>query len=200
MESSRSFQVIRRGQVMERINLTETMDRIKTTIDPIRDAQIRRYAAILASAQADANYLRGDFVRPVDSLRRTAFFGDIRRYRYIDGSTEISQHWGVDFGIPSGTPVYAPARGKVVLAENRISTGWTVILEHLPGMFTIYMHLSRLKVLAGQVVEANQRLGESGATGFATGPHLHWELRINCVAADPEALLGLPAGNHRFLP
>jgi murein DD-endopeptidase MepM/ murein hydrolase activator NlpD len=56
-------------------------------------------------------------------------------------------------------------------------------------VFTIYMHLSRLEVREGQTVGAGQLLGASGATGFATGPHLHWEMRIRGVACDPEALL-----------
>ncbi len=194
------FRVIKRNLKVEEIALTPTMSDIKTVEDPIKTEQIRRYAAMLASAHPEANFLEGDFASPLQSHRHTAWFGDVRRYRYPDGSVENSWHWGVDFGIPTGSPVYAPGRGQVVLAEKRISTGWTIIIEHLPGMFSIYMHMNELAVSLGQVVERGQALGKSGATGFATGPHLHWELRINNVAADPESLEGLPAGNWRWIP
>jgi murein DD-endopeptidase MepM/ murein hydrolase activator NlpD len=184
-----SFPVLPRQTRSETIALTPKMDTIKTAADPLRDAQIRRYTALLAATRPDALYFGTAFIPPVDSRRHTAYFADSRDYRYPSGYRELSHHWGVDFGVPTGTPVRAPAAGRVALAENRVSTGWTVILEHLPGVYTIYMHLNRLAVAAGQSVGQGAALGESGATGFATGPHLHWELRIAGVPADPEAWL-----------
>ena len=88
--------------------------------------------------------------------------------------------------IPTGTEIVAPASGKVMLAENRIATGWTVIIEHLPGLYTMYYHMSGLKVKEGQTVQQGDLLGPSGATGFATGPHLHWEVRLNSVIVNPD--------------
>lgn len=199
-EAGRAFQVVKRSLRVEEIVLTPAMETIKTASDPVRDEQARRYAALLASAHPDAVFLDGSFQRPVASDRYTAFFGDSRTYRYPNGAQETGYHWGIDFGVPSGTPVRAPARGRVALAENRISTGWTVVLEHLPGMYTIYMHMGKLAVAAGDLVEARQLLGSSGATGFATGPHLHWEMRIDNVAVDPEALVPAPPGSRRFMP
>ena len=196
----RSIQVIKRTLQVEEIALTPAMADIKTTADPRKAEQIRRYAAILASAHPESVFDLVDFRRPLVSQRRTALYGDKRVLRYPDGHGEASYHWGIDYGVPTGTPISAPAAGRVVLAENRITTGWTLIIEHLPGMFSIYMHLSALQVTAGQLVQRGQLLGQSGATGFATGPHLHWELRINNVAVDPEALLELPPGSRRFLP
>jgi murein DD-endopeptidase MepM/ murein hydrolase activator NlpD len=77
------------------------------------------------------------------------------------------------------------------MAEDRIVTGLTVVIEHLPGVYTIYMHLSRMAVSVGDLVERSATIGLLGATGLATGPHLHWELRVLGVASDPEAWIGI---------
>ena len=63
-----------------------------------------------------------------------------------------------------------------------------MVVEHLPGVFSMYYHLDQLSVSAGQLVEAGQALGTVGATGLATGAHLHWEVRVAGVPVDPEAL------------
>lgn len=101
----------------------------------------------------------------------TGRFGDV----YSDGSRTWT-HLGVDFGCPVGTPVYAPADGLVVEPHNDGSFGVAVALEHADGWFTLYAHLSRADVVPGMRVRAGDRLGLSGATGFVTGPHLHWQL------------------------
>ena len=75
------------------------------------------------------------------------------------------------------------------MAENRISTGWSVCVEHLPGLYSLYYHMSELKVEVGQMVDKGDLLGLSGATGLATGPHLHWEVRLNMEAISPDFML-----------
>ena len=72
------------------------------------------------------------------------------------------------------------------MAEDRISTGWSVCVEHLPGLYSLYYHMSELKVEVGQMVDTGDLLGLSGATGLATGPHLHWEVRLNMEAISPD--------------
>lgn len=94
---------------------------------------------------------------------------------YVDGARRWL-HRGVDFGVPTGTPVYAPAAGRVVEPVNDGSFGVAVALEHEDGWVTIYAHLSRAAVAPGQVVREGDLLGWSGATGMVTGPHLHWQL------------------------
>lgn len=101
----------------------------------------------------------------------TGRFGDA----YSDGSRTWT-HLGVDFGCPAGTPVWAPADGVVVQPANDGSFGTAVCLRHGDGWHTLYAHLSRAEVALGQQVRAGDRLGLSGATGFVTGPHLHWQL------------------------
>ena len=98
-------------------------------------------------------------------------------------------HNGNDYGIPEGTEVKACADGKVVMAENRISTGWSIVIEHLPGLYSLYYHLSKMDVKEGDMVKQGDLIGKSGSTGLATGPHLHWEMRLNGSAVRPEFFL-----------
>jgi murein DD-endopeptidase MepM/ murein hydrolase activator NlpD len=80
----------------------------------------------------------------------------------------------------------------VVLAQQLILTGNTVVIEHLPGLYSIYMHMSQIKVKPGDAVGQGDVIGMVGMTGFATGPHLHWEVQASGVAVDPEALTREP--------
>jgi len=76
------------------------------------------------------------------------------------------------------------------MAENRISTGFTVVIEHLPGVYSLYYHLDALLAGEGETVRTGSLIGRSGNTGLATGPHLHWEFRVNGEAADPDWFTG----------
>ena len=67
-----------------------------------------------------------------------------------------------------------------------MTTGWSVVIEHLPGLYSLYYHMSELKVKEGDIVKEGQLIGLSGATGLATGPHLHWEMRLNMAAVNPD--------------
>jgi murein DD-endopeptidase MepM/ murein hydrolase activator NlpD len=109
-------------------------------------------------------------------------FGARRTY---GSGADITAHLGEDFGAAAGTPVYAPAAGRVALAEALFVRGNAVVLDHGHGFFTGYWHLQRLDVQPGQQVVAGQKLGEVGSTGLSEGPHLHWEMRVNGVAVDP---------------
>ncbi len=104
-----------------------------------------------------------------------------------------SRHNGVDLAASTGAPVTAPAPAVVVLAEDLYYSGGTVILDHGGGLFTTYFHLSRIDVKLGDRVAAGEKLGAVGATGRATGPHLHWGARVNGARVDPLDLLQLPA-------
>jgi murein DD-endopeptidase MepM/ murein hydrolase activator NlpD len=111
--------------------------------------------------------------------------------RLFNGKTR-SRHGGVDFAAPPGAPVTAPAPARVALAEDQYFSGGTVILDHGGGLFTTYFHLSAIGVAPGDLVDAGGEIGKVGATGRATGPHLHWGARLKGARIDPMSLRKLP--------
>jgi murein DD-endopeptidase MepM/ murein hydrolase activator NlpD len=175
----------------EEIVLNQQNTNIRTLPDPQKTTESDQLWAIINRTGAEI-FAETSFTPPVSSTRRTSFYGDRRVYRYVTGKTDTAIHAGVDYGVPKGTPVIACAAGKVVLARFRISTGNSVILEHLPGVYSIYYHMDSLAVAEGNPVESGDLLGESGDTGLATGPHLHWEIRVAGENADPDTFVSRP--------
>ncbi len=124
------------------------------------------------------------FLAPIEGGAQciTSYFGTRRKFN--DGMA-WGYHAGVDFCGGEGTPIYAPAAGKVVLARSLVIRGNAVILDHGWGVFTGYWHMSKLAVEEGQDVQPGDLLGYVGGTGRVTGPHLHWELWVGGVPVDP---------------
>jgi murein DD-endopeptidase MepM/ murein hydrolase activator NlpD len=98
-------------------------------------------------------------------------------------------HSGLDISTPPGTPVACPAPGKVVLAGGGGDYGRHVVVQHANGVRSLYGHLSKVEVRAGQSVEKGQLLGLTGSTGRSTGPHLHYELRVAGKSVNPRKFL-----------
>jgi murein DD-endopeptidase MepM/ murein hydrolase activator NlpD len=130
----------------------------------------------------------GPFALPVDAPAR----GNFGSRRVFNGKPR-SSHEGADLAAPAGAPVAAPGPGRVALADELYFSGGTVILDHGAGLFTMYFHLSRINVKAGDAVAGGKQIGAVGATGRATGPHLHWGARLNRARINPLGLLELPA-------
>lgn len=170
----------------ETIELNDANTAIKTDNSPERAAQIEKLNNILFTSMPGDVYSLKKFICPTTSTRYTANCGDRRVYAYSNGKSSTSLHYGNDYGIPTGSEVRACSDGKVVMAENRISTGWSVVIEHLPGLYSLYYHCSELNVKEGDSVKQGELIAKSGATGLATGPHLHWEVRLNGSAVVPE--------------
>ena len=128
----------------------------------------------------------GAFQRPSAGEISTVY--GVRRY-YNGEFAKDYYHRGVDYAAGTGTPVVAPAAGKVMLigreADGFQLHGNTVGVDHGQGVASIFIHLSRIDVKAGDLVQAGQQLGAVGATGAATGPHLHWGLYVNAQSVDP---------------
>jgi murein DD-endopeptidase MepM/ murein hydrolase activator NlpD len=99
-------------------------------------------------------------------------------------------HYGVDIGVPEGTPVRAMAPGRVVRAGTMSGYGLMVMIDHGRGVLTVYAHLSELRVTVGQEVRGRDVIALSGRTGNVTGPHLHFEIWRRGRAEDPVPLLG----------
>ena len=122
---------------------------------------------------------------PLDKMRVSGFFGVWR-------NVSDKPHQGIDLAAPTGTPVHAAAAGKVIsagpLAENDGRYGTAIIVDS-GSVQTLYAHLHSVAVKAGERVEAGQLIGAVGATGFATGPHLHFEVRRDDRAVDPATVL-----------
>lgn len=110
--------------------------------------------------------------------------------RTFNGKTQ-SLHQGLDYGVPTGTPVSAANAGTVLLAGPLYFEGNCVVLDHGQGLLTLYLHLSEIKVEQGERIEAGQPIGLSGGTGRATGPHLHLAVRWQGVYLNPATLLTL---------
>lgn len=118
--------------------------------------------------------------------RRTGSFG----MRRIINGTPRAPHSGLDIAAPAGTRVVAAASGRTLDTGSYLFLGETIMLDHGEGLISLYGHLQRIDVRAGAAVRAGAPIGEVGATGRATGPHLHFAVYLNGVAVDPRILLG----------
>ena len=176
----------------EEIPLRKGLGELRRADDPERVEQARELWRLLGTWRPVDDGHTGRLRHPVVGARRSAGFGDRRLYRYDDDSTDRSIHNGVDFAAPEGTVVVAAGAGTVVMARFRIITGLTVVIEHLPAVYSLYYHLARLNVARGDRVEPGTALGAVGSTGLSTGPHLHWEVRAAGVAVDPDVLVTTP--------
>jgi Peptidase family M23 len=153
-------------------------------------ARIRAEQEEVARVWAAADERRrwsGPFQTPVEASARNNFGA-----RRVFNGERRSPHNGVDFAASAGTLVTAPGPGRVALADDLYLSGGTVILDHGGGLFTTYFHLSRINVKTGELVRTGQPVGAVGATGRATGPHLHWGARLNGARVNPIGLLRLP--------
>lgn len=137
-----------------------------------------------SSRTSSSSYVKptgGKMLRPVSGGRMSSRFG----MRVHPISRRRRMHSGMDIAAPTGTPIRAAKAGRVISAGWRGGYGYTVVIDHGGGVSTLYGHCSRLYVSGGQRVSQGHRIAAVGSTGNSTGPHLHWEVRINGRAVNP---------------
>ena len=134
------------------------------------------------SARQPSNLL---FDRPVNGPLSSPF--GLRRF--FNGE-ERNPHSGLDFAANSGTPIKAPAAGTVILTGDYFFNGKTVFVDHGQGLISMFCHLSAIDVKLGDELPRGGVLGKVGATGRATGPHLHWNVSLNDARVDPAIFIG----------
>jgi murein DD-endopeptidase MepM/ murein hydrolase activator NlpD len=126
------------------------------------------------------------FLEPVQGVQ-TGVFGSVR---VLNGQPR-NPHNGIDIAAPLGTEVRASSEAVVRLTVDHLLSGKGVYLDHGLGLYTMYFHLSEVLVEEGEVVRVGQAVGRIGASGRASGPHLHWGAKLNGARINPEALLAL---------
>ncbi len=193
VELSAGFTIEAKAFLREDIPLDKANTALRTEPDPAKTAESLAFAKIFQARDPTALFALGAMTKPLTvAWRETATFADERRYLYFGGGADSIRHGGIDIGAKEGSPVLACAPGRVVFAGRRIVTGNTIVVEHLPGLFSIYMHLSALAAREGEVVAQGQKIGLVGSTGLSTGPHLHWELRVGETSVNPAYWLARP--------
>lgn len=151
-------------------------------------ARIQREQELVSAARASSDE-GTDFAEPFIWPVQGRISGRFGRHRVYNG-TPGAAHSGMDIAVPQGTPVKAPAGGRVVLAEPDLYlTGGTLLIDHGYGVGSNFLHLSRLDVAVGDRVRQGDIIGRVGATGRATGPHLHWGMTWFNTRIDPLLVL-----------
>jgi len=157
--------------------------------DPALLARIQREVVLKAegfASRVDADHFSDGFIWPLESFRVSSRWGS---QRVLNG-TPARPHYGIDLAAPQGTPIRAPADGRVTLAQPALHfEGGLVLIDHGQGLITAYLHQSRLDVQAGQELRRGDLIGRVGMTGRATGPHLCWRMKWRDRNLDPSLMV-----------
>jgi murein DD-endopeptidase MepM/ murein hydrolase activator NlpD len=165
----------------------------KRHVDPLQE-DLERIARERIRIDAALGHYSSEFtpqlaLQPPVPGRRSSSFG-LRRFF---NDQPRNPHTGMDIAAPKGTPIVSPAPGRVLDTGDFFFNGNTVFVDHGLGVVTIFCHLDRIDVKAGDLVDTGTPLGQVGATGRVTGPHLHWGVAVNRALVDPA--LFLPAAH-----
>ncbi len=151
-----------------------------------RELEAQAVAAAFSASLGGNPLWDEPFLLPIQG-RGTSGYGTPRRYA---PGGRVSYHQGADIAAPTGTSILATNDGRVLIADFYPIKGGLVVLDHGAGVYSFYFHQSQIEVDAGEEVERGQKIGEVGSTGLSTGPHLHWEMRVNTVSTDPLKWVG----------
>ncbi|WP_105189748.1 M23 family metallopeptidase [Pseudoalteromonas sp. T1lg48] len=150
--------------------------------------RIRSEAAMVRQARANESELT-DFMATVYRPAQGRISGVYGSQRYFNG-TPKRPHFGLDIANKTGTPIYAPLPGRVVFAHSDLYySGGTVIIDHGHGISSTYIHMHKVLVDEGEIIETGERIGQIGATGRVTGPHLDWRFNWFNTRLDPQLMM-----------
>lgn len=182
-ETVKVLEVLPKRLEQRRITVDERFARPPASELARIERETKLMADVLAVVSPERSW-RGPFASPVTGGPTSAF----GRVSIVNGERR-SPHSGIDLQAADGTPVRAPAAGRVALSASLYYAGDTVIIDHGLGVFSVLAHLSRRDTQAGDAVAAGDVVGLSGSTGRITGPHLHWGVRIGPALVDPLSLI-----------
>ena len=165
-------------------DFAKQLSELTGTVD-VKADQLTVLEALLVEGSAQRKFL--PTLPPVENINYTSNFG----YRIDPFNGHSTFHEGVDFAAEPGTPINAAASGKVIYADVHPAYGKCVEIDHGNGLVTRYAHGSELLVKEGDLVVRGQRIARVGSTGRSTGPHLHFEVRLNGVAQNPGRFLAV---------
>lgn len=165
----------------------------KRFVDPTAEDMKRIRGDLRLSRQAYNTFRMQEqvpmqFVLPVHGVLTSPF--GLRRF--FNGEPR-NPHSGLDLAVPAGTPVHAPAAGRVLATGDLFFNGNSIFIDHGQGLITMYCHLSEIGVKKGDTVVAGEVIGKVGMTGRATGPHLHWSVSLNDSRVNPMLFLSREA-------
>jgi murein DD-endopeptidase MepM/ murein hydrolase activator NlpD len=180
----RSVQVVKKKYGLQRLTLPKDM----VELTPENEARVEREQRKMAAIWPNESELvwAGNFSNPLEGEIVTQF--GVKR---IINKIPKNPHSGVDVSGEEGDPVHAPNNGFVVLIDDQFYSGNSVVLDHGQGIYTMFFHLSKILVSAGQKVKKGEVIALVGSTGRSTGAHLHWGARVQGAKVDPLELIKL---------
>jgi|SRR5690554_3205525 len=185
-EFVRTLEVAAREYKIDRV---EGVPQRTVTPDPAQQERARKEAAKVWTARNNAVSSRTDFLEQVIMPAQGRISGVYGSQRIFNG-TPRNPHFGLDIAAPTGSPVYAPWSGQVILAENDLFySGGTLIIDHGYGVTSTYIHLHKLHVKVGDEIQQGDQIAEIGATGRVTGPHLDWRINWRHERLDPALVI-----------
>ena len=181
----KNIRIVKKKYPVQRLTLPEGMVVLSPENESRAEREQKKIAAIWPVDSL--RIWNGNFIDPLPGKKVGTPFG-VRRF--INNIPKNS-HSGVDITADEGEPVLAPNDGVVVLVDDQFYSGHSVVLDHGQGIYTMFFHLSKINVRSGQAVMKGDTIALVGATGRATGAHLHWGVRMQGAKVDPLELIRL---------